>query len=139
MRRTIVSAGLTAVVLAFASPTHGHTKQRALKEIVRIQGTVLDADGRCEGEIISIHALNRTFRLCCAEVRRIAVATTKTSGDHAVPAAFELHGERERLFVLSSANSGDRVTVLGEWRPGAKNLFLIALDVCACNPSDEGQ
>jgi len=80
--------------------------------------------------------LNRTLRLCGADVRRIAVSTTEVAEEEPLPATFDLQGERPLLARLTSADAGHRVIILGEWRPGRRDLFLYAVDVCPCGDTE---
>ncbi len=122
------------VGLAAAAEVHAHTKPRALKEIVRIRGTVLAADAECNSNPLQVRVLSRTIQLCESEVQRISVATVDIAADRDLPPAFDLQGERERIAPMIQAVAGHRVVVLGEWRPGRRDLFLLALDVCPCGP-----
>ncbi len=125
----VILVGMTAAV-----DVDAHTKPRALKEIVRIRGTVLAADAECSTNPLQVRALNRTIQLCESEVQRISVATVDIAADRGLPPAFDLQGERERIAPMIQAVAGHRVVVLGEWRPGRRDLFLLALDVCPCGP-----
>ncbi len=125
-----ILVGVTA-----AAEVGAHTKSRALKEIVRIRGTVLAPDTECSANPLLIRASNRTIQLCESEVQRISVATVDVAADRTLPPAFDLQGERERIAPMIQAGAGMRVIVLGEWRPGRRDLFLLALDVCPCEPA----
>lgn len=132
---------LTAATLVATLPQRAiaHPKERPLREIVLVRGTVIDTATECPDGLLVLRALNRFFRLCAADARRIAVAAPKVAEAEALPGEFDLQGERERLAVLTAAAPGARVTVLGEWRPGRKDLFLIEIDVCPCaNGAPEG-
>ncbi len=122
-----------SIGILLSSGVAAHTKARAAKEIVRIQGTVIAPDAECARGLVALRALNRDIRLCDGEVRRIAVTTVETAEEQGLPTTFEVQGERERLAPLTAASAGHRVTVLGEWRPGRRDLFLIALDLCPCD------
>ena len=128
----------TSLGLLLSTGAGAHTKPRAAKEIVRIQGTAIALEADCAHGLVSLRALGRTIRLCNGKVRRVAVATAATAEDQDLPNTFELQGDRESLAPLATNGEGSRVTVLGEWRPGRRDVFLIALDLCPCDGSDAG-
>jgi hypothetical protein len=130
-------AALSAIFLP--PPCAGHTKERPLREIVLVRGTSIAADAECAQGLVTLQVMNRTVRLCEGVVRRIAVAAPDIADGASLPASFDLQGERERLAIVTGAPPGTRITVLGEWRPGRKDLFLIEIDACPCaNDAPEG-
>ncbi len=122
---------ILSLVLATAGIAIAHTKPRPVRELVRIQGTVREAGKECASGTIELQILRRSLTLCKGSVRRLAVATDKVAEDQPLPERFELQGERSELVELQ-APAGTRVTILGEWRPGRRDLFLIAADRCPC-------
>ena len=128
-----------AATLALSSGATAHTKSRAAREIVRISGTVLAKDADCDRDLVTVRVANRTVRLCRTEVRRVAVVTVEAAREQPLPDTFELQAERHLLAPLTAAGAGHRATVLGEWRPGRRDVFLIALDVCPCETSTAGE
>ncbi len=122
-----------ALVAAWlVSPSAAHTKPRAAKEMLWVRGTVLsDAKATCAGDVVTLRLWNKEVALC-GESRRIAVATAEIAADYEKPLAFDLQGDRATLSPLTTAEPGRRAIVLGEWRPGRRDLFLVALDLCPC-------
>lgn len=127
---------LLGIAVAPPQPVAAHTKARAVKEIVRIRGTLSSDPAACADGAVAVLALNRTIRLCAADVRRIAVSTAEVAEQQPLPKTFELQGERPLLARLAAADAGNRVILLGEWRPGRRDLFLFAVDVCPCGDTD---
>lgn len=117
------------------TPARAHTKPRAAREIVRVQGTVHAIGLACTNEITTLDILNRNIQFCASETRRIAVTTTDVSPNHTFPTRYSVQGERSELARILAAKAGERLTILAEWRPGRSDLFLIALDVCSCPES----
>lgn len=133
MRAPSAAAAASLAVLlsvgATAEPARGHAQERALREIVLVRGTV-QAASTCT-PALELRVLNRSVHLCDATVRRVAVAAADTA-DQPSPASFDLQGDRPLLAPALAAAAGTRLTVLGEWRPGRKDLFAIEIDVCPC-------
>lgn len=133
----VAAVALACALSALPRSAAAHPKTVAVREIVRVRGTVADGDGKCEGEAIDLRILGKGVRLCGSDVRRIAVAASETADAVPMPSVFEVHGERERLSEITAAAQGTRITLLGEWRPGRRDLFFIDLDLCACGQSSE--
>ena len=127
-----ILVGLACAVPAMPHAAAAHPKTVAVREIVRLRGTVAAAEGTCAGEAVELRILGKNVHLCDGDVRRIVVASGETADAAATPAAFDLQGEREHMAEISAAATGTRVTLLGEWRPGRRDLFLIDHDLCAC-------
>jgi hypothetical protein len=132
MRKLLILGALLGIAAAAPRPVEAHTKARAIKEIVRIRGTLPSDTAGCADGAVSVLALNKTIRLCGADVRRIAVSTPEIAEQQPLPSRFDLQGERSLLARLTAAGAGNRVILLGEWRPGRRDLFLFAIDVCPC-------
>lgn len=132
MRKFLVLTALIGIAVALPHRVGAHTKARAAKEIVRIRGMLAADPAGCANQSIDVRALGKTMRLCEADVRRIAVSTADVAAQQPLPATFDLQGERPLLARLTAAGDGNRVILLGEWRPGRRDLFLFAVDVCPC-------
>ena len=128
-----LTALLAGVAVMVAAPLSAHTKSQAVREIVRLKGKVQSADQACADRLVTLRILQQSVRLCAAEERRVAVATTDIAAGLQLPAEYEVQGERAELYRATTAKVGDRMTVLAEWRPGRRDLFLIALDICSCS------
>lgn len=130
-RCTLAATSLATLlsIAAAAEPARGHTEERAVREIVHVRGTV-QAAGTCATGV-ELRVLNRSVHLCDAAVRRVAVASADVASQP-TPTSFDVQGDRPLLAPIVGASPGTRVTVLGEWRPGRKDLFAIEIDVCPC-------
>ncbi len=128
----VLTAVLTGAAGVVAAPLWAHTKSQAVREIVRLKGRVQTASQVCSDRLVTLRVLNQSVLLCAAEERRVAVATSEIAAGKQLPAKYEMQGERAELYRATTAKAGDRMTVLAEWRPGRRDLFLIALDICSC-------
>ena len=136
MSRILVSTAGLVAALSLSAPVLAHTKARAAREIIRLQGS-LKTTGSDENECaraVSLRVLNTSVQICVNEMRQIAVATTEIAKVEVPPAGFEIQGERKDLARLTKLLVSDTVSILAEWRPGRRDLFLIALDVFPCKP-----
>ncbi len=128
---TALMIALTAAAIFAAATTSAHTKPRAAKELVRIHGTIA-AGGTCEkATLVKLAVLGRALQICASDLRRIVVATEE-GADEPAPTELDLQGERSSLARLRKAQPPQTVSILGEWRPGRRDLFLISLDLCDC-------
>ncbi len=123
---------VTAALVGFPHIVAAHTQAVAVREIVRLRGTVATPESSCKESEVSVRALARTLRLCGSEIRRIATAAADIDDQASLPVAFDLQGEREPLALILGASAGTRISILAEWRPGRRDLFLIDADLCAC-------
>lgn len=125
-----VTAAICALIVLSPSTGAAHPKTVAMRELVFVRGVVAAAGQECAAPEIGLVVNSQTVRLCAADARRVAVATAEAAGDTTVPTAFAIQGDRERLVQITAAAAGTRVILLGEWRPGRRDLFLIELDLC---------
>jgi hypothetical protein len=133
----IGAVGLLALVALHAGSgsTYAHeTAPIRVREIVRVQGwvgaeppqaakdaVVRTADLTVLGESRLLHAIEwRTFRLDEVPDPPPAAPTT----------TFTLQGSRQLLRRVRDVRTDQRVTVLAERRPGSRDLFLLAVDLC---------
>ena len=133
---------VTSVVIGLPRVSLSHTNPAPTREIVRVRGTLSTPESPCPEREFSVRVLGVTVRLCASDVRRIAGAAG-AAGEEQLPAVvYDLQGERGVLAQINAASPGSRLTILAEWRPGRRDLFLIDLDVCPCastvNDSDLG-
>lgn len=134
--RSACVLSLVAVLVGSPHLLPAHTNPLPIREIVRIRGTVAGPGSPCPATEVSVRVLGKTVRLCGSDVRRIAVASAEKPGEEEMPAVlYDLQGERAQLTQVSGAAPEARISILAEWRPGRRDLFLIDLDICRCDPA----
>lgn len=113
------------------------TPRTAVREMVRIQGHRVEPGEEASAAIVSLRVHDEVLRFR-VEDRQIFVAVA-ASGRVSAPEPTELtlRGPRELLARVREAGPEQRVTLLGERRPGGRELFLAAVDVCPCAAATE--
>ena len=123
-----VASALT--VLCIAGAALAHTPERQIdREMVRLQGyrALKPADATIVGELdLNVLGTDHHFYLTAWQRFGVETAATPSPPD----SHLALQGERADLIKVGSARPSQRVTILGERRPGAHDLFLLALDLC---------
>lgn len=126
----VVVLAAVLVLLASTGAVAHDAPRTAIRELVRLQGHVLEEGTPPEGEVITVSVNGKAlaFRVDERQVF-IAVGAAATSTT-APPTEVVVRGQRELLARLANATPEQRVTLLGERRPGASEIFLAAVDVC---------
>jgi len=127
-----LSAAVALVACLIAATTaraHSPAVPAGVRELLRVQGHKQDG-GECDGRLIALSALGESAAFCAAEFRRLALATERPVELPEEPTAIDLQGGRALLARFNKARREQKITLLGEWRPGRRDLFLIAVDLC---------
>jgi len=128
----LVAAIVGAVVLA-PPPSSAHdTPRTAIRELVRLQGYLQsdgsDADPDADAVEINVNGKALTFHVSDRQVF-IAVGASGLP-ERSEPKEIVVRGQRELLARIAQARPDQRMTLLGERRPGAAELFVAAVDLC---------
>jgi len=130
------SLGVLAVIaslsgLATVAAAHGPAAAAVTRQIVRLQGS-LDARSDVQpvrelivvvrGEAKLFYATD--WQVYAVDLSQAAAAQPKE------PDRVALQGDPKLLERFATARSGQTITILAERRPGAADLFLLALDRC---------
>jgi hypothetical protein len=117
-------------VLLTASAAAAHdVASHAVRELVRIQGRPGNAVVGTGGRQVTFVVLGQRFAFAASEWRVFAFADDETAR-RPEPAEPQLVGDRSLLRRISTARPDQRVTILAERRPGAADLFVLAVDRC---------
>lgn len=123
-------AAIVCAAAGWAGAARAHAPAApATRELLRLQGHKAEA-ADCAARAIVLSALGKGEAFCADEYRRLAVATEKPIELEKQPDAIDLQGSRALLARFAKARRDQRITILGEWRPGRRDLFLIDLDLC---------
>lgn len=122
-----VFGGVLAVVVG---PAAAHPEaSRVIREIVRLQGTFGAAPA-------SIPVQREVTLLVLADRYPMKVTDWQIFGTAEAPLGatepneLRIQGDRVKLAEFAEIKGEQRVTILGERRPGSSELFLLALDLC---------
>jgi len=105
-----------------------------VRELVRIQGH----RGRQPIDVPLVRAaellvLGQQHQFQATTWRRLNLDETTDSSSEEVATRFTLQGDRATLQRFSAARPEQLVTILAERRPGSRDLFVLALDLCPPN------
>lgn len=126
--RTLLGVVLLAGV---AAPAAAHDVERTVnREIVRLQGHRSTDSAAAGGREIVLVVFGEDVRLRLNEWQVFAFATAPEAARSAAPARITLEGDRATLARVAESRPEQRLTFLAERRPGAAEIFLLALDVC---------
>lgn len=129
--RAFLCALAAATVLGVAGYALAHPKAGPVsRELLRLQGHKLEEGAACGGRSVVLTALGREQVFCADELQRLALATAEPVELEQQIVAIDLQGSRALLSRFAKAHREQKITILGEWRPGRRDLFLIALDLC---------
>lgn len=121
---------LAAVIVA-GLPAAAHDVPRtAVRELVRLQGYVAEAGAASSGDTVELSVLgkSRTFRIHDRQVFIAVGAAGRPTEKEAQ--RIVVQGARELLAKIAGAGPDQRVTLLGERRPGSPEIFVAAVDLC---------
>jgi hypothetical protein len=123
---------LTAVLLAgAAAPAAAHDVERTVnREIVRLQGHPSSDDAPADGSEIVLVVFGEEIRFRVGDWQVFAFTTAPEPPRAGAPARLTLEGDRATLARVAEARREQRLTLLAERRPGAAEVFVLALDVC---------
>jgi len=121
---------VTALLGSLGAASAGaHTIERtAIRELVRLQGYVDPASAAEEVIRLSVRGRDLSFRITDRQVFITVGAAGRPAEKE--PPRLVLQGSRELLARVEGARPEQRVTLLGERRPGGTELFLAAVDLC---------
>lgn len=133
-RRRAAACGMVAMaaLLAGVAVAHAHpVTPQVVREMVRIQGQRhrgAEPAPAGQREVTFVVLGQRVpFRASGWQVFRVAEvpATPPPERDE-----LTLQGERRALLAITGARPDQRLTILAERRPGAGDLFILAVDRC---------
>lgn len=119
--------GLAVLLVAGAPATAAAHSQPPGREVLRLQGYSGTRPPGFAGTEVALEALGRAHAFYAVEHQRIAL---EAPADTALPDRLVLQGPRQVLARFAAARPEQRVTIVGEWRPGRSDLFVVALDLC---------
>lgn len=132
-RRRLAPAILLAAALAVVPAVvdaHPVTPQ-VVRELVRIQGQRLTGNDPAPAGArdVTLIVLGQRVPFRASEWRTFSVSDATATPP---PERNELtvQGDRKELLAISRARPEQRLTILAERRPGASDLFLLAVDRC---------
>jgi hypothetical protein len=118
-------------IVAAAAPISAHEPERIVnRELVRLQGQWIPAQGDEPPRVVTVTVLGEERRLSIRDWRAFAYSKVDTAAAAGEPRAISLQGERATLARLVAARPDQRLTLLAERRPGSTELFLLAADLC---------
>ncbi len=130
----MIVLGRAALVLLALWPAvaaaHGPPRPTSEREIVRVVGHVREpaaAEAGATRMVLAVLGQDVTF--AAAQWQTFGLASPE-GGSTDRPARVTLQGARETLAKLVAARPEQRVAILAERRPGAAEIFLLALDLC---------
>jgi hypothetical protein len=126
----VLSAVLAAVLPeGFPRPAAAHPEaSRVIREIVRIQGHLgATPAGVPVQRDVTLLVLADRYEMKVTDFQ--VFGTTEAPVGAVEPSEIRVQGDRAKLAELAQV-SGQRVTILGERRPGSSEIFLLALDLC---------
>ena len=126
----LVAGVLSAVAPgALPRPAAAHPEaSRVIREIVRLQGYFGAAPaGVPLQREVSLLVLADRYALKVTDFQ--VFGTTEAPVGAVEPNELRVQGDRAKLAEFSKV-SGQRVTILGERRPGSSEIFLLSLDLC---------
>ncbi|MBM4270005.1 MAG: hypothetical protein FJ144_25945 [Deltaproteobacteria bacterium] len=138
-RTSALGLSLAVACVLGAASTEAHDAPRtAMRELVRLQGFVEEAKADEAGEAgapdasggfaLVVHGRQIPFEVVDRQVFRAVAAAGRPSEPEAQKLV--LQGERALLARIGSARPDQKVTILGERRPGGDELFVAAVDLC---------
>lgn len=119
------------LVLGTVGTTSAHEVQRtAVRELVRLQGYVRPATETEASDAIELSVNGRALPFVVGD--RQVFITVGAAGRPTTkePTRIVVQGMRELLSRILQATPEQRVTLLGERRPGSAELFVAAVDLC---------
>ena len=138
LARTLVAVATWMAILGSTDVAAHDAPRTAVREMVRLQGYRVEPGVDASDTIVSLRVQDEVLRFRI-EDRQIFVAVAASGRISAPePRDLTLRGPRELLARVRGAGPEQRVTLLGERRPGGRELFLAAVDVCACAEATEG-
>jgi hypothetical protein len=120
----LLSLGISGTAMAHPKTTP------SVREILRLQGHKMSEGGSCEEKALRLAVFGAESILCLGDFRRLALATDQPPELAAEPKKLDLRGERSLLARYVNATSDHQITILGEWRPGRSDVFVITVDLC---------
>lgn len=131
-RAGLVLAALTALLAGATGAARAHEPQRLnAREIVRLAGTFGDAPAGVKTvRDVAVTVQGRERTLHASDWQVYALVVDQNAPVAPAPDRVTLQGTREDLARIANARPEQRVAVLAERRPGMRELFLLAVDLC---------
>ncbi|MDG2304207.1 MAG: hypothetical protein P8R42_06040 [Candidatus Binatia bacterium] len=119
------------VVLGSVGVSAAHEVQRtAVRELVRLQGYVRPAKDAEAKDVIELSVNGRALPFVVGDRQVFITVGAASRPATKEPTRVVVQGMRELLSRILHATPEQRVTLLGERRPGSAELFLAAVDLC---------
>ena len=122
---------MAACLVVLAAPGAAHDVTRtAIRELVRVQGHLVSPGEIVDGDTLVVEVNGRELRMRIVD-RQVFIAVGAAGRPTTPePARMVVRGERALLSRLADARPDQRITLLGERRPGGTELFVAAVDLC---------
>lgn len=132
MRTATVGVGLViALALALASVASAHPPKRgAPPDLIRLQGYRGEAPKGVETRKLMLSAQGREQPFFANDLRRFSLLDPGATDDPDTSKPFVLQGTPETLNRFVKARPDQRITILAQWHPTRRDLFVLALDLC---------
>ena len=125
-----VTVGLFLVVASVGDANGHEIKRTAVRELVRLQGWVRPATEAEKDDVIELSVNGRVLPFVIHDRQVfISVGASGRPAEKESPRVV-VQGTRELLSRIAEATAQQRVTLLGERRPGSAELFVAAVDLC---------
>jgi hypothetical protein len=123
---------LTALAFVVAGTAHAHeTQSTRVREVVRAQGYLGSEPGAgTTVRTVELTVLGEPRRLHATEWQSFRLDDLPESQPPADTPRFVLQGTRQQLRRVRDARRDQVLTILAERRPGSRDLFLLAVDLC---------
>lgn len=128
--RLLAVAVLAVAATALPAAAHNQAPQ-PVRELVRIQGYKAPApQGVTVAREAVLLVLGQEVHFAANEWRAFAFFDPSGAPPPAEPPRLALQGDRALLHSINTARPDQRISILGERRPGSVNLFVLAVDLC---------
>jgi hypothetical protein len=122
-----VGAGVAALL---ATAALAHTQRGAPPDMLRLQGYRAAAPAGGNAQELRLTVNGREERFYATELRHFSLVDPRQASEPDTTAPFFLQATPETLSRFSAARPEQRITILAEWRPGRRDLFVLAMDLC---------
>jgi hypothetical protein len=124
-------ATIIGLLLALCTPALAHPPQRgAPPDLVRLQGYRGAAPAGIETRKVAVNVHGREQPFFAIDLRRFSLVDPGATDAPDLQKAFFLQGGPETLSRFAKARPDQRITILAQWHPGRRDLFVLALDLC---------
>ena len=129
-------AASLALLLLVAATASAHPPQRgAPPDLIRLQGYRGEAPAGVQTRKLTISAQGREQTFFANDLRRFSLVDPGAPADPDTTKPFVLQGSPEVLNRFIRARTDQRITILAQWHPTRRDLFVLALDLCPEGPA----